>query len=89
MVLKISGDIEAAKAVLDRLLARANEGYVGPTMVSWIYATVDEPDRAFEWLNKACAEHDCTLAFGIRVPLYDHISGDPRFQTVVSSLRLD
>ncbi|MFL5481978.1 MAG: protein kinase domain-containing protein [Gemmatimonadaceae bacterium] len=84
-----AGNRKEAQLVLDDLLARANLGYVGPTMISWIYANLDQPERALEWLNKACAEHDCTLAFGIRVPLYDHISADPRFQEVVRCLRLD
>ena len=83
------GDRGAAESVLADLLKRAGEGYVGPTMISWIYANLDQPDAAFEWLRKACAEHDCTLAFGIRVPLYDRISGDSRFQELVRCLRLD
>ena len=84
-----AGNRKEAEALLDDLLARANQGYVGPTTISWIYANLDQPDRAFEWLNKACAEHDCTLAFGIRVPLYDRISADARFQEIVRCLRLD
>jgi len=83
------GDRGAAESILTDLLKRAGEGYVGPTMISWIYANLDQPDAAFEWLRKACAEHDCTLAFGIRVPLYDRISGDSRFQELVRCLRLD
>ena len=77
-----------AELILDDLLSRARVGYVGPTMMSWIYANLDEPDLAFEWLRKACSEHDCTLAFGIRVPIYDRISGDSRFQELVRCLRL-
>jgi hypothetical protein len=56
--------------------------------VSWIYATLDQPERAFQWLDKACSDHDCTLAFGVRVPIYDRISSDPRFQDVVRCLHL-
>jgi serine/threonine-protein kinase len=83
-----AGNRKKAEAILDELLTRASKGYVGPTIISWIYANLDQRDRAFEWLNKACAEHDCTLAFGIRVPLYDRISADPRFQETVRCLRL-
>lgn len=84
-----AGNRREADLALDDLLARANQGYVGPTMISWIYANLDQPNRAFEWLDKACSEHDCTLAFGIRVPLYDRISRDARFQDVVRCLHLD
>jgi len=83
-----TGDRAGAERILADLMTRASQGYVGPTMISWIYANLDEPDKAFEWLRKACAEHDCTLAFGIRLPLYDRISADPRFQELVRCLHL-
>ena len=83
-----TGDRAGAELILADLVTRASQGYVGPTMIAWIYANLDEPDKAFEWLRKACAEHDCTLAFGIRLPLYDRISADPRFQELVRCLHL-
>ena len=75
-----------AKRILNELLTRAREEYIGPTMIAWIYVNLDEPDLAFEWLRRACAERDCTLAFGVTCPIYDPISGDSRFHEVVRSL---
>jgi tetratricopeptide (TPR) repeat protein len=83
-----AGDRVGAERILDELLTRASEEYVGPTMISWIYANLDQPDRAFEWLRKACSEHDCTLAFGMSWPIYDRISEDSRFHEVVRCLHL-
>jgi hypothetical protein len=57
-------------------------------MVSWVYANMDQPDSAFEWLAKASSTRDCTLGFGIRAPVYDRISGDPRFQELLAGLGL-
>jgi len=85
----MAGDRAAAETILGELLERSKQGYVGPTMISWIYANLDESDAAFEWLRKACSTHDCTLGFGIRVPLYDRISADSRFQELVRCLHLD
>ena len=85
----MAGDRAAAETILGELLERAKQMYVGPTMISWIYANLGEPDAAFEWLGNACSAHDCTLGFGIRVPIYDQISGDPRFQELVQCLHLD
>ncbi|MDQ6771224.1 MAG: tetratricopeptide repeat protein, partial [Gemmatimonadota bacterium] len=87
-VYAMAGERSAAQQVLSELLERSKDTYVGPTMISWIYANLDEPDAAFEWLNKACSARDCTLAFGVRVPLYDRISGDSRFQGLLSCLEL-
>jgi hypothetical protein len=57
-------------------------------MIAWIYANLGETDNAFEWLGQACSAHDCTLAFGVRCPVYDPISTDPRFQQLLSGLHL-
>ncbi len=83
-----AGDRTSAEKVLNDLLDRSKQVYVGPTMISWIYANLDEPDPAFDWLAKASSARDCTLAFGIRAPLYDRISGDPRFEGLLAGLGL-
>ncbi|HEX9606455.1 MAG TPA: protein kinase [Gemmatimonadaceae bacterium] len=85
----MAGERAAAERVLGELLVRSTQVYVGPTMISWIYANLDDADAAFEWLGKACSARDCTLGFGIRVPLYDRISSDPRFQELLRCLGLD
>jgi eukaryotic-like serine/threonine-protein kinase len=87
-VYAMAGERQAAEGVLAELLERSKQAYVGPTMVSWIYANLENPDAAFEWLGKACSSRDCTLGFGIRVPLYDRISADPRFQELLRCLGL-
>ncbi len=89
VVYAMGGDRAAAESVLAELLERSTQAYVGPTMISWIYANLDDTDAAFEWLGKACSARDCTLGFGIRVPLYDRISSDPRFQELLRCLGLD
>jgi tetratricopeptide (TPR) repeat protein len=88
VVYAMAGDRPAAEKVLAELLERSQREYVGPTMIAWIYANMDEPDAAFDWLGKASSARDCTLGFGIRVPVYDRISGDPRFQELLTGLAL-
>ncbi len=77
-----------AEKILAELLEKSNMEYVGPTMIAWIYANLGNPGAAFEWLQKACSARDCTLAFGIRVPLYDRISADPGFEELLRCLEL-
>jgi eukaryotic-like serine/threonine-protein kinase len=84
----MAGDRSAAEKVLADLLERSQREYVGPTMISWIYANMDQPDPAFDWLGRAISARDCTLGFGIRAPLYDRISGDPRFEELLTGLGL-
>ena len=79
---------EGSERILAELLARSEHAYVGPTMIAWIYTNLGEHDTAFEWLREACSAHDCTLAFGVRSPIYDPIRADSRFQQLLSGLRL-
>ncbi|MEA2765009.1 MAG: eukaryotic-like serine/threonine-protein kinase [Gemmatimonadaceae bacterium] len=88
VVYAMAGDRPAAEKVLADLLERSQREYVGPTMISWIYANMDQPDLAFDWLGKATSARDCTLGFGIRAPVYDRISGDSRFRELLTGLGL-
>jgi hypothetical protein len=85
----MAGERAGAETVIAELLERSKNAYVAPTMFSWAYANLDQPDAAFEWLEKASSTRDCTLGFGIRVPLYDRIAVDPRFQEILRGLGLD
>jgi serine/threonine-protein kinase len=88
VVYAMAGERPSAEKVLVELLDRSQQQYVGPTMISWVYANLDQPGPAFEWLTKAISERDCTLGFGIRVPIYDRISRDPRFHEMLMGLGL-
>jgi serine/threonine protein kinase/Tfp pilus assembly protein PilF len=87
-VYAMANEKTGARQVLDDLLERSKRMYVGPTVISWIYSHVGEHDRAFEWLEKAYDQHDCTLGFGLRAPMYDVIREDPRFGALLSKLGL-
>jgi len=87
-VYAMAGEHQRARELLDDLFARAQRSYVGPILIAWIYSNLNEPDLAFEWLDKAFEERACTLGLGIRFPLYDGISGDPRFGELLKRLGL-
>jgi serine/threonine-protein kinase len=87
-VLAMADEKEAARKVLADLLERSKRTYVGPTVISWIYAHLGERDSAFEWLEKAYDQRDCTLGFGLRAPMYDVIRDDARFDGLITKLGL-
>jgi serine/threonine-protein kinase len=87
-VYAMANDVAAARKVLEDLVERSKRHYVGPTLVSWIYAHLGERDRAFEWLAKAYDQRDCTLGFGLRAPMYDVVCDDPRFGELLTKLGL-
>ena len=87
-VYAMANETIAARQVLSDLLERSKRTYVGPTVVSWIYAHLSERDLAFQWLGKAFEQRDCTLGFGLRAPMYDVIRDDPRFTELLTKLGL-
>jgi TolB-like protein/Tfp pilus assembly protein PilF len=87
-VYAMADETEAARRVLEDLLERSKRMYVGPTVISWIYSHLADHDRAFEWLEKAYDQRDCTLGFGLRAPMYDVIRDDPRFAGLLTKLGL-
>ncbi|MDP9205072.1 MAG: protein kinase [Gemmatimonadota bacterium] len=87
-VYAMANETTAAHQVLEDLLERSKRMYVGPTVISWIYSHLGEHDRAFEWLEKAYDQRDCTLGFGLRAPMYEVIRDDPRFGRLLTKLGL-
>ena len=88
-VYAMGGQQEAARAILSDLVERSARSYVSPILISWIYANLQDPDRAFEWLGKAYDERTCTLGTGIGYPIYDGIRDDPRFGELLQKLGLN
>ncbi len=83
-----AGQHEAAHAILSDLIERSTRSYVSPILMSWIFANLQDPDKAFEWLGKAYDERTCTLGSGIGYAIYDQIRDDPRFDELVHKLGL-
>ena len=88
-VYAMAGQEEAARAILSDLVERSTRSYVSPILISWIYANLQDPDSAFEWLGKAYDERTCTLGSGIRYAVYDGIREDPRFGELLHKLGLN
>jgi serine/threonine protein kinase len=88
VVYAMAGRIEEAQEVLAAMKQRARTDYVAPILLSWVYAHLNEIDLAFECLDRAYEERSCTLALGIRAPMYDPLRPDPRFDILVGKLGL-
>jgi hypothetical protein len=51
-----SGRAGEARALLGRLEEQAGHGYILPSCFAWLHLGLNEPDMAFEWLDKAVDE---------------------------------
>ncbi|MEP6473158.1 MAG: hypothetical protein ABJC74_05520, partial [Gemmatimonadota bacterium] len=77
-----------AKAFLQRLLSRAQSGYVSANVIALAYAAMGDKESALQWLEKAEREHDWSLVFMNREATYLPLHDDPRFKRVLELMRL-
>jgi eukaryotic-like serine/threonine-protein kinase len=85
----LTGHIEKAREIQQRLEAEAMHGYVSPYQLVFVHTGVGEYDRALDLLEQAVQEH-AGAAYGIKgsfllAPLQSH----PRFQALLRKMNLD
>ena len=74
-----SGNTKEARRILQRLQAASKSRYISSYEISAIFASLNEPDHAFESLQKAYDNRDYELYRLKREPRFDNIRSDPRF----------
>ena len=80
------GRKKESDAALSEYIAkyRANGAY----QIAMIYAFRNQSDEAFEWLERAYAQHDGGLIFTKVEPLLKNLHNDPRFAAFLKKLNL-
>ena len=78
---------EEARAILEKLTQHSAREYMHPQAMAKLCLSLEEIDRAFEWLEKAYEEHG-QLAH-IRGPTWDPLHGDPRCADLLKRIGLD
>jgi serine/threonine-protein kinase len=80
--LAAAGHIDEARVIIHELEAL---GAVPGLVLA--YASFD-PERALEWLEKACADHWAGILFLKLDPRFDAVRADPRFTAVLARMNL-
>ena len=81
------GDRAAADAALKTMIEKYSYG--GPYQIAIVYALRKEPDRTFEWLDKAFDAHDSGLTQLFVTPFLADYRDDPRFAAIAAKLGVD
>ena len=81
------GDRASADAALEALIGKYSYG--GPFQIAVVYALRKEPDRAFEWLDKAWAARDAGMTQLFVTPFLADYRDDPRFVAIAAKLGID
>jgi hypothetical protein len=83
-----SGDIAAAKKILQDLTERSPHDYVPAFSMALISIGLGDRDQAFEWLAKAYQDRSTYMVWIKSDPLLDTIRSDPRFPALLNQMRL-
>jgi TolB-like protein/Flp pilus assembly protein TadD len=84
--LAMAGDRQAAHRIARTLHGVAETRHVAAYETALIHAALDEPDLAFDWLDRAYEERSASLTY-LRVdPRLDPLRGDPRFSVLATAV---
>ncbi len=83
-----AGNREKARELVDQMREISRDGYVPPIAWAWIHIAFDEPDLAFDWLEKAADAHDVLLCFLAIGPIYEPLRWHSRFPTLLQTIGL-
>jgi tetratricopeptide (TPR) repeat protein len=80
------GRKKQSDAALEELIAKYQT--INPYWIAEVYAFRNQPDEAFEWLDRAYAKHDDGLIYTKVEPLLKSLHSDPRFASLLKKLNL-
>jgi len=80
----LAGRPEDAEGLLTTLTTTdANGSHLPAQYQAYVYAALDDYDRAFEWLAKAFEERESNVLWARVDPRFDPLRDDPRFEAFV------
>ena len=77
-VYALAGRDDSARGIIGDLAALRRTDYAAPALTAMVYGALGEPDRAFEWLDRAYEERD-TFLMKLNLPFFDPLRAEPRF----------
>ncbi|HTF38099.1 MAG TPA: tetratricopeptide repeat protein, partial [Blastocatellia bacterium] len=83
-----AGKTASALEILDELSRLSKERYVSPYCVAMVYASLDEKDKAFAYLEEAYEERNPNLIELNTEPAFDGLRGDRRYGELVRRIGL-
>jgi len=86
--LKTGGATSFRRKTLEYDLKYYERGIGSAVAVAGNYALLGEKERAFEWLEKAFAEHDNAITYLKIDTAFDNVKSDPRFQDLLRRIGL-
>src|SRR5581483_5213607 len=83
------GRRQEAMTIAGSLETKARTRYVSPFDLATIYAALDDPDRVFYWLERACQIRPWRLVYLNVEPRLDPVRADVRFTAIAARMGLN
>ncbi|MEP6903400.1 MAG: tetratricopeptide repeat protein [Actinomycetota bacterium] len=87
-VLAVSGQTSEARATLSKLKERIAQQYIPPYDIALIYTGLGDKDQAFDWFEKAYADHSTEMIYFKIEPMLSSLRSDPRYQNILLRMKL-
>jgi TolB-like protein/Tfp pilus assembly protein PilF len=75
-----------ARKALEELARLAEQEHVSPVMIAAVHVMLGEKEAAFDWLRKACTEHDSWLPWLGVDRRFDPLRTDERFTALLAQI---
>ncbi|HEY0657463.1 MAG TPA: hypothetical protein VGD05_03270, partial [Pyrinomonadaceae bacterium] len=85
----LTGDRENALQTAAKIVAESLDHFVSQTHLAALYAALNEPDKAFFYLENALAERDPWMLWIAADPRFDNLRLDSRFDELVRRVGLN
>jgi TolB-like protein/DNA-binding winged helix-turn-helix (wHTH) protein/Flp pilus assembly protein TadD len=86
----ITGRKDEAGKMLTALKKLVNQGLAAPDVLAYVYTGLGERDRAIQSLEETYEGPSRALLYSVTVlPLFDSLSADPRYQSLLQRLQKD
>jgi tetratricopeptide (TPR) repeat protein len=83
------GRRQEAIELVERLEARARNGFLSPATRGFIWVAVGEKDRGYALLREACAQNDWRLRDAKIHPVFDPLRKDEQFHEILKCVNLE
>ncbi|HWP43668.1 MAG TPA: winged helix-turn-helix domain-containing protein [Blastocatellia bacterium] len=84
----LSGNVAAARQILEEIQALAETRYVSPLSIAIVHIGLGEKDAAFDWLQKSFDERSNRLVYLNVQPTFNPIRSDSRFKRLLARVGL-
>ena len=88
MTLAASGDLAAARPLLQSIERQASGDYISPVSIAYVYTAFGDTESAFELLDQAITDRDPNILGLKSNPIFDSLREDPRYPALLAKMQL-